>query len=334
MTEETGTACSRSSATPRDLIAIVRPDGTMRTLTGSVESVFGPRLAPGRGQPLLDHVHPDDGGSCGRSSTAWPRRRTGNPTNASGGCAIPTARGATWPERRPTCSTTPASRAWCSPARNVDERKAFEEQLRHRAFHDPLTGLANRALFYDRVEHALSRGDRARRRDARCSSRSRRFQGRSTTSIGHAGGDELLVEVARRVAGQRAHGRHRGAARRRRVRGPDRGMRRARRAGAGRASACSPRSREPYDAAGRTLGLSASIGMAISGHGACSVEELLRRADLAMYAAKRNGKRGLELYDRRARDRRAQRPADRGAWFAVQRRAARGDRLRAPSAPR
>ena len=39
--------------------------------------------------------------------------------------------------------------------RDNDARKRFEEQLRHRAFHDELTGLANRALFYDRAEHAL-----------------------------------------------------------------------------------------------------------------------------------------------------------------------------------
>src|SRR6185437_12936253 len=53
---------------------------------------------------------------------------------------------------------------------------------------------------------------------------------------------------------------------------------------------------DPYAADGRTLKLSASIGVALSGPGPCSVEELLRRGDLAMYAAKRNGKQGLELY--------------------------------------
>jgi Diguanylate cyclase, GGDEF domain len=44
--------------------------------------------------------------------------------------------------------------------RDVSERKAFEEQLRHRAFQDPLTQLANRALFLDRLQHALSREGR------------------------------------------------------------------------------------------------------------------------------------------------------------------------------
>src|SRR5439155_6961947 len=45
--------------------------------------------------------------------------------------------------------------------RDVSERRAYEEQMTHQVFHDPVTGLANRALFKDRVEHALER----RRRD-------------------------------------------------------------------------------------------------------------------------------------------------------------------------
>ena len=43
-------------------------------------------------------------------------------------------------------------------ARDVSERKAFEEQLTHQAFHDAVTGLANRALFAERVRHAITRG--------------------------------------------------------------------------------------------------------------------------------------------------------------------------------
>ncbi len=47
--------------------------------------------------------------------------------------------------------------------RDVTERKRFEEQLTYQAFHDPITDLANRALFRDRVEHALSRRGDANR---------------------------------------------------------------------------------------------------------------------------------------------------------------------------
>jgi diguanylate cyclase (GGDEF)-like protein/PAS domain S-box-containing protein len=84
-------------------------------------------------------------------------------------------------------------------SRDVSERKAFEEQLAHQAFHDPVTNLANRALFADRVQQALVRAQRS-----------------STTvgvmfidlddfktvndSLGHAAGDVVLQEVAQRLA--------------------------------------------------------------------------------------------------------------------------------------
>jgi diguanylate cyclase (GGDEF)-like protein/PAS domain S-box-containing protein len=83
-------------------------------------------------------------------------------------------------------------------SRDVSERKAFEDQLAHQAFHDPVTNLANRALFADRVQQALMRAQRG-----------------STTvgvmfidlddfktvndSLGHAAGDVVLQEVATRL---------------------------------------------------------------------------------------------------------------------------------------
>ena len=54
----------------------------------------------------------------------------------------------------------PAVRGVVVNSRDVTERKALEEQLRHQALHDPLSGLPNRALFMDRLEHALIRANR------------------------------------------------------------------------------------------------------------------------------------------------------------------------------
>lgn len=54
--------------------------------------------------------------------------------------------------------------AFCLVLRDVSDRRAYEEQLKRQAFLDPLTGLANRTLFMVRLEHAIQRADRIRRR--------------------------------------------------------------------------------------------------------------------------------------------------------------------------
>jgi diguanylate cyclase (GGDEF)-like protein/PAS domain S-box-containing protein len=83
-------------------------------------------------------------------------------------------------------------------SRDVSERRAFEDQLAHQAFHDPVTGLANRALFVDRVQHSLRGGQR-----------SADFIGvmfidlddfkTVNDSLGHPAGDAVLLEVAGRL---------------------------------------------------------------------------------------------------------------------------------------
>jgi diguanylate cyclase (GGDEF)-like protein/PAS domain S-box-containing protein len=82
--------------------------------------------------------------------------------------------------------------------RDVSERKGLEEQLRHQAFHDKLTGLANRALFQDRVAHAL---DRHRRDTGSISVMFIDLDDFKTVndSLGHAAGDQLLRECADRL---------------------------------------------------------------------------------------------------------------------------------------
>ena len=97
--------------------------------------------------------------------------------------------------------------------------KELQRELQHQASHDPLTGLANRSLFVDRVDEALRTGAAAA-----VSVIFIDLDDFKTVndSLGHAAGDELLIAIARPPPRLRARRRHRGAAGRRRVRGPAR----------------------------------------------------------------------------------------------------------------
>jgi diguanylate cyclase (GGDEF)-like protein/PAS domain S-box-containing protein len=171
--------------------------------------------------------------------------------------------------------------------RDVTARDALEHELRHQAFHDALTGLANRALFEDHLVQALARARRHREPVAVLFLDLDDFK-TINDSLGHQAGDELLRSVAIRIAGVvRAHD---TAAR---LGGDEFAV--LAETGEDEDAAATIAGRlldamaDPFDVAGRQLRVSASIGLAWS-DGSIGVKELMRDADTAMYAAKNGGK--------------------------------------------
>ena len=175
------------------------------------------------------------------------------------------------------------------------ERRRSEAETRHQALHDPLTGLPNRALFRDRLQHALAR---ARRHDGTLAVLFLDVDNFKVVndSLGHEAGDELLTALAPRLAEA--------------VRSGDTV---ARFGGdefvllceevadeqeaieiAQRVKACFAR---PLQIAGGEHYVTASIGVALPSAGHDGPESLLRDADAAMYQAKERGRARYEVFD-------------------------------------
>jgi diguanylate cyclase (GGDEF)-like protein/PAS domain S-box-containing protein len=177
--------------------------------------------------------------------------------------------------------------------RDVTERRQLERELTHQAFHDSLTGLANRVLFADRLEHALARGGRDGSVVGVLFIDLDDFKIVNDT-LGHAVGDQLLMAVADRIAGAlRADdtaarlGGDEFAALVENVQDPGAVEETAARILAALA--------EPILVDGQELQAVASIGITTTPE-ADTAAELLRQADLALYVAKGAGKNQWRRY--------------------------------------
>ncbi|MEA2314881.1 MAG: hypothetical protein QOI03_1573 [Solirubrobacteraceae bacterium] len=175
------------------------------------------------------------------------------------------------------------------------ERRRSEEQIRHQGLHDMLTGLPNRNLFEDRLTQALAAARRHRRTLAVLFLDIDGFK-RVNDMLGHAGGDEMLREVAKRLDGCL-----RATDTLARFGGDEFAILLQEADGVMGARAVATRLLEaleaPVEAGERKLTVTASVGIALGGgYDSREPDELVRNADLAMYAAKEQGKARAELY--------------------------------------
>jgi diguanylate cyclase (GGDEF)-like protein/PAS domain S-box-containing protein len=179
-------------------------------------------------------------------------------------------------------------------SRDVTDQKTLEDQLRHQAFHDQLTGLANRALFAEHLDQALRRQSRVGDELAVLFIDLDEFKTVNDLH-GHTLGDELLKQAAERL---RVTLRDADAIARI---GGDEFAALFEGVALGRdASAAAERVIEsfaqPFLIESSEVFVTASMGMALNDSGTESAEDLIRNADLAMYAAKSTNKGRCEVF--------------------------------------
>ncbi len=185
---------------------------------------------------------------------------------------------------------------------DITERKKVEAQLLHDAFHDGLTGLPNRALFLDRLEHAI---ERARRNKGTLFAviflDADRFKN-INDSLGHLVGDRFLIEMSRRIVESVRPGDSVA-----RLGGDEfailledlKDVAEAARV----ADAIIQSMGRAFDLDGREIFAGASVGIALDDVHYTRGEEILRDADTAMYRAKSAGKGRYEIFDSSMRER-------------------------------
>jgi len=180
-------------------------------------------------------------------------------------------------------------------ARDVTDRKRLENELRHQAFHDPLTNLPNRALFMERLEDALAMTQRSGARTAVMFIDLDRFKV-VNDSLGHNVGDELLIALGDRLTATAPED-----ATVARFGGDEFTLLVPEVASQDTLTALAHHLlgelRGPVKLMGHNTIVTASIGISMSGERAKTPRELIRSADIALSHAKEQGRSRYVLFD-------------------------------------
>jgi diguanylate cyclase (GGDEF)-like protein/PAS domain S-box-containing protein len=279
-----------------DVIIVVDGQARPTYVSPAMEHVVGYRPTDLVGKSLLNLVHPEDRPMCSahfETVVADPSRE--HAIEVRGRHADGRGR---WFELLTTnLLHEPAVQGVVTHIRDITDRRAAEQALEYRALHDPLTGLPNRALVVDRLSQTFASARRHGLRTAVLFIDLDRFKS-VNDSLGHAAGDELLVEVGQRLTtGRRAVdtvarlGGDEFVVVLHDVADDDVAVDIAR--------TIVSDLRRPFHIHGRELVVTASIGLTIApGTLDVDAEAMLHEADAAMYDAKSNGGDRVSMFDK------------------------------------
>ena len=289
---------------PADMIAVVDSNGKRLYNSPAYQKVLGYSPEDLSASSGLEQVHPEDRERV--LQAAEKARRTGRGQRLEYRMRH---KDASWRILESTASPVTGEKGTLEHLvivnRDITERKRAEEMLAHSALHDHLTGLPNRVLFVDRVQHALLHSRRhTHSKFAVLFVDIDEFKV-VNDSLGHSAGDELLIQVANRMTSS--------------FREADSVMRSAppdtfARFGGDEftillediskpsdairvAQRIQERLLTPFEVLGHPIVIAASVGVALSEASYDRPEDLLRDAEIAMYRAKRAGKARVEVFD-------------------------------------
>jgi diguanylate cyclase (GGDEF)-like protein/PAS domain S-box-containing protein len=269
-----------------DILTLMDADGTVHYESAALERVMGYRPEDQLGTNAFDWIHPDD---MARALSIFADVLSTPGLHPPLEFRAPHKDGS-WRYLEHTVNNLlddPDVRGIVITSRDITERKELDEQLRHQAFHDALTGLPNRALFMDRLGHALARAERSTESVAVLFVDLDNFK-LVNDSLGHEAGNQLLAGVAERI---KACFRPEDTVAR--LGGDEFAALLEDVVGKGDATRAALRIAEvlrpPFVLGEREVFARPSIGIAIHSPGEVTAEDLVQSADRAMYRAKNSG---------------------------------------------